>query len=159
MLVDGLHHVAVLTKDTDRFHRFYQEVFDAEIGPERIERPGYLLTFVDIGAHTEVNLFELDGNAEADRQTPMFGRGRLDHLALWASSRESFDTIRDRLVACGASDGTITDFGPILSVFFRDPDGLEGEVCCVNGSATPGTRRELRGRFGGPGGEEPTNEG
>jgi hypothetical protein len=28
----------------------------------------------------------------------------------------------------GASDGTITDFGAALSVFFRDPDGLEAEV-------------------------------
>jgi hypothetical protein len=28
----------------------------------------------------------------------------------------------------GASDGTMTDFGTKLSVFFRDPDGLEAEV-------------------------------
>jgi hypothetical protein len=28
----------------------------------------------------------------------------------------------------GASDGTMTDFGAALSVFFRDPDGLEAEV-------------------------------
>jgi hypothetical protein len=100
-----------------------------------------------------LNLFQLDGNTEADRQTPMFARGRLDHLALWAASHEAFNTIRDRLVARGASDGTITDFGPILSVFFRDPDGLEGEVCFSNASTAPGTIRELRGRFGGPAGE------
>jgi hypothetical protein len=28
----------------------------------------------------------------------------------------------------GASDGTIADFGRQLSVFFRDPDGLEAVV-------------------------------
>ena len=28
----------------------------------------------------------------------------------------------------GTSDGTITDFGTKLSVFFRDLDGLEAEV-------------------------------
>jgi hypothetical protein len=27
-----------------------------------------------------------------------------------------------------ASDGTVNDFGAVHSVFFRDPDGLEGEV-------------------------------
>ena len=38
------------------------------------------LTLVRIGEEAEINLFELPGNTEADRQTPMFGRGRLDHL-------------------------------------------------------------------------------
>jgi hypothetical protein len=28
----------------------------------------------------------------------------------------------------GASDGTVNDFGTVHSMFFRDPDGLEGEV-------------------------------
>ena len=37
----------------------------------------------------------------------------------------AFDTIRDRLIERGATDGFVTDFGPILSLFFRDPDGLE----------------------------------
>ena len=68
----------------------------------------------------------------------MFGRGRIDHLGLQASSKEAFDTIRERLMERGASDGFVTDFGPILSVFFRDPDGLEGEVCVANPAAQPG---------------------
>jgi Ethanolamine utilization protein EutJ (predicted chaperonin) len=32
------------------------------------------------------------------------------------------------LMARGASDGFVTDFGRAHSVFFRDPDGLECEV-------------------------------
>jgi hypothetical protein len=32
------------------------------------------------------------------------------------------------MMQLGASDGTITDFATKLSVFFRDPDGLEAEV-------------------------------
>jgi hypothetical protein len=42
-------------------------------------------------------------------------------------------------MARGAADDFVTDFGPILSVFFRDPDGLEGEVCVPNPDAIPGT--------------------
>jgi hypothetical protein len=68
----------------------------------------------------------------------MFGRGRIDHIALHSESLQAFETIRDRLIARGASDGFVTDFGPILSVFFRDPDGLECEVCVQNPDAVPG---------------------
>ncbi len=32
----------------------------------------------------------------------------------------------------------MTDFGPVLSIFFRDPDGLEGEVCVENPDVEPG---------------------
>jgi hypothetical protein len=38
----------------------------------------------------------------------------------------------------GASDGFVTDFGPVLSVFFRDPDGLEGEVLVPNPDTVEG---------------------
>jgi hypothetical protein len=32
----------------------------------------------------------------------------------------------------------VTDFGHMLSLFFRDPDGLECEVCVENPDARPG---------------------
>lgn len=140
MLLDGINHVATLTNDSDRLHRFYVEVFDAIVSRdgEADEGPGMRLSFIDIGPHTQLNVFQVDGNGEASRQTPMFGRGRIDHLGLQAASLDAFHSIRDRLVASGASDGFVTDFGPILSVFFRDPDGLEGEVCVANPAAVPG---------------------
>lgn len=31
MLVNGFNHVAILTSDTDRFVRFYRDIFDAEV--------------------------------------------------------------------------------------------------------------------------------
>jgi catechol 2,3-dioxygenase-like lactoylglutathione lyase family enzyme len=137
MLLDGVNHVATLTNDSARLHRFYVEVFDAIVSRDGAVEEGRL-SFVDIGPHTQLNVFEVAGNQEAGRQTPMFGRGRIDHLGLQAASLDAFHTIRDRLVAAGASDGSVTDFGPILSVFFRDPDGLEGEVCVANPAAVPG---------------------
>jgi catechol 2,3-dioxygenase-like lactoylglutathione lyase family enzyme len=138
MLLDGINHVAIMTSDTDRLTAFYGEVFGATIDGELREREGFRLTRVKVGPNSELNVFEIAGNDEASRQVPMFGRGRLDHLALQAASIEAFDTIRDRLVACGASDGFVTDFGPILSIFYRDPDGLEGEVCVGNPDAQTG---------------------
>jgi catechol 2,3-dioxygenase-like lactoylglutathione lyase family enzyme len=138
MLLDGVNHVAVLTEDTDRLHAFYREVFDATVSHDGQAGPGMRLSFVDIGPHTELNVFEIDGNDEAARQTPMFGRGRLDHMGLHASSLDAFEAIRRRLMARDATDGFVTDFGPVLSLFFRDPDGLEGEVCVTNPDARPG---------------------
>ncbi len=138
MLLDGFNHVAILTADTGRFVDFYREVFDAEV-TRSTEMDGHgSLTFVRVGPHSEINLFELRGNTEAERQTPMFGRGRIDHLGLQAGSLDAFEEIRRRLMARGAADGFVTDFGPVLSVFFRDPDGLEGEVCVANPDARPG---------------------
>ena len=140
MLLNGFNHVALLTNDTDRLVSFYREVFDAKVDGQHEENEHVRLTFIRVGEAAELNVFEVDGNTEAERQTPMFGRGRIDHLGLQASSLEAFEEIRDRLMARGAADGFVTDFGPILSVFFRDPDGLEGEVCVPNPDAVPGAQ-------------------
>lgn len=137
MLLSGINHVAVLTADTDRFTEFYGGVFGATHEVLQ-QREGFKLTIVKVGPTAELNVFELAGNTESQRQVPMFGRGRLDHLALEAASLDAFDEARERLVARGATDGFVTDFGPVLSLFFRDPDGLEAEVCVVNPDAGPG---------------------
>jgi catechol 2,3-dioxygenase-like lactoylglutathione lyase family enzyme len=138
MLLNGVNHVAILTNDTERLHAFYREVFDATVSRDFPAGPGTRLSFVHIGPFTELNVFEIDGNDEAARQTPMFERGRIDHVGLQAASIDAFDEIRQRLVDRGATDGFVTDFGPVLSVFFVGPDGLEGEVCVTNPDAQPG---------------------
>src|SRR6202046_4062589 len=141
MLLKGLNHVATITNDTSRLQAFYEGVFEAEVlrdGAEFPEGKRPRLTIIKIGEWSELNVFQIEGNTEADRQTPMFGRGRLDHLALQAASIDSFETIRQRLMTRGAADDFVTDFGPMLSLFFRDPDGLECEVCVENPDYVPG---------------------
>jgi catechol 2,3-dioxygenase-like lactoylglutathione lyase family enzyme len=141
MLTNGFNHVAILTNNTERLQSFYTDVFDAVVlrdGPETDDQPDVRMTVIHVGPSAELNVFEIKGNAEADRQTPMFARGRLDHLALQAESLDAFEAIRARLMARGAADDFVTDFGQIYSVFFRDPDGLECEVCVANPDALPG---------------------
>lgn len=149
VLLKGLSHVATITNDSARLIAFYQEIFDAEVlrdGSEFPDEKGPRLSVIKVGDWAELNVFEIEGNTEADRQTPMFGRGRIDHLAVQASSIAAFETIRKRLMSRGAADEFVTDFGQILSIFFRDPDGLECEVCVENPDAVrgvhnpPGTR-------------------
>ena len=141
MLLKGLNHVATLTNDAARLLSFYQEVFEAEVlrdGSEFPDGKGPRLTIIKIGDWSELNVFQIEGNTQADHQTPMFERGRIDHLAVQAASLPAFETIRERLMARGAADDFVTDFGPMLSVFFRDPDGLECEVCVENPDHVPG---------------------
>src|SRR4051812_1386260 len=116
-LLRGFNHVAVLTHDTERLHAFYYEVFDATT--QEAEKNDFLrLSLIYVGPYNALNVFEVKDNAEADKQVPMFGRGRIDHFGLEASSQEAFDIIRERLIAKGATDGFVTDFGRELSLFF-----------------------------------------
>jgi catechol 2,3-dioxygenase-like lactoylglutathione lyase family enzyme len=135
MLLNGVNHIAVISNDAERLGHFYAAVFGADVGPTRAhgDGPAETMTNIRIGPHTELNVFVIDGNHEAQHQTPMWGRGRIDHIGLQASSPEAFTTVRDRLVAAGASDGEVNDFGDVRSLFFRDPDGLEGEVLIAKG--------------------------
>jgi catechol 2,3-dioxygenase-like lactoylglutathione lyase family enzyme len=130
VLLDGVNHIALISNDVARLGAFYAEVFDAEVGETRPHGDDgrETMTIIRIGPHTELNVFVIEGNTEAERQTPMWGRGRIDHLGLKAASPEAFDTIRQRLIVAGAGDGAVNDFGATRSTFFRDPDGLEGEV-------------------------------
>ena len=128
MLLDGINHVAIITDDTDRFIRFYEDVFDATVSSRENIGPG-TLTLVDIGPRTELNVFELNGDGAPEvARGSMFSHGPIDHMGLQAADRDAFVEIRRRLIEKGASDGFVTDFGRAHSVFFRDPDGLEGEV-------------------------------
>jgi catechol 2,3-dioxygenase-like lactoylglutathione lyase family enzyme len=137
MLLDGFNHVAVITQDTDRLHAFYADVFEATVAHDD-KQEQLRFSIVYVGPDTELNVFELYGDHPAPPQAPMLGRGRLDHIGFQAASLDAFDEIRRRLLARGACDEFVTDFGHVLSLFFRDPDGLEAEVCVLNPDATPG---------------------
>ncbi|MGH9271390.1 MAG: VOC family protein [Ilumatobacteraceae bacterium] len=146
MLLDGINHVAIITDDTDRFVRFYEEVFEATVASRESIGPG-TLTIVDIGPRTELNVFEVHCDERpALTRGSMFSHGPIDHLGLQAADRAAFVEIRRRLMDCAATDGFVTDFGRAHSVFFRDPDGLEGEVLLwlshdgpINPPGTPAT--------------------
>jgi hypothetical protein len=72
----------------------------------------------------------------------MFERGRLDHLGFTVTDLVALRAIRDRLLAADASSGDIRSLGPMLSLRFVDPDGLEGEVNCYNPEFDPSTLRD-----------------
>ena len=137
-LVDGIHHVAFVTADLDRLIGFYERVFDARVTLDRAdgERRHALIA---VGEHTMLHPFEVPADRVPGRQA-MFERGRLDHLALDATSKEAFLEIRRRLIAEGAhatENGLVTDMGgSVWSISFHDPDGMWGEVMWMPSDAS-----------------------
>jgi hypothetical protein len=48
MLLDGVTHIAWISKDAGRLGRFDERVFDAVIGPTRPHGPGETMTVIDM---------------------------------------------------------------------------------------------------------------
>jgi catechol 2,3-dioxygenase-like lactoylglutathione lyase family enzyme len=128
----GFNHVATLTVDLDRYVDFYRRVFGAGLLSITEARPDHpRMAIIDVGGGAHIGAFEVPANSIVGDRQQMGGRGPIDHYAIAVPSMEDLEVVRERLVAEGASSGEITDFGSALSVFFRDPDGAELEVCCL----------------------------
>jgi hypothetical protein len=63
----------------------------------------------------------------------MIGDAQAQHAAIIARSTAELDAIRDRIVAAGAEVGEVQQLGHEWSLFFRDVDGMELEVCAPAG--------------------------
>jgi catechol 2,3-dioxygenase-like lactoylglutathione lyase family enzyme len=133
-LVNGINHVAFVTADLDRLAEFYKRIFDANVVVDFTEGP-MRHAGIEIGPDCVLHAFEFADSEWAKPGQLMFRRGRLDHIAINASSQRAWDTIRERLISYGAADA-VTDFGGMLSFFFTDPDGMEAEVCVMKEGKT-----------------------
>jgi catechol 2,3-dioxygenase-like lactoylglutathione lyase family enzyme len=129
-LTRGLNHVAVLTDDLDRFVGFYAEVFDLEVTFTE-DTPDFRHAILRAGPDSWLHPAEVRGGEHGSGSPAMFQRGHLDHLALVADSAVAFATLRERLVARGASDGAVEDLGPFHALWFEDPDGMRGELTVI----------------------------
>lgn len=126
----GLNHVAILTDDLDRFVDFSTAVFELDVVFTETT-PAFRHAIVRTGPTSWLHPAEVSGNPHGAALPTMFGRGHLDHLALVAASRESFEVVRRRLVERGATDGAVDDLGAFHSVWFEDPDGMRNEVTLI----------------------------
>ena len=129
----GFNHVATLTADLDRTKRFYAEAFDAEVTfemaarrrppahgdhrprrrrrPQRVRGPGR-------------------GRSSASA-AGMGGRGPIDHYALAVDSLDVLEGCASGSSPPAPRSARSSSLGPEWSLFFRDPDGMELEVCCA----------------------------
>lgn len=129
-LVSGLNHAALMTSDLDRLVAFYVDVFDGEY-LQTPAPPGMRAATVRLSATSGLALLEMPDNAHVAGSTAMADRGHIDHIALEAPTPAALEAVRQRLVAAGACDGTVSDYGALFSVYFVDPDGMGCEVCWI----------------------------
>ena len=131
-ITNGFNHVATLTTDLDRTVRFYQEAFDGVVTFEMAATPDHpRMTIVYLGAGAALNIFEAGADEIVGDRRLQGGRGAIDHFALMVESKDVLEQLRDRMVAAGAEIGEIQQLGSEWSLFFRDPDGMELEVCAA----------------------------
>lgn len=130
-ITTGFNHVATLTSDLDRTVAFYQEAFDATVVFEMQQTGDHpRMIVLDLGGGAALNAFEVDRAAIVGERRRQGGRGAIDHYGLAVDSLATLQSLPERLAAAGAQEvGTVEQLGPGWSLFFRDPDGMELEVC------------------------------
>ena len=130
-ITTGFNHVATLTSNMDRLVGFYRDVFGAEITFEMAATPDHpRMTILDLGAGTALNVFEAAADEIIGERRKQGARGAIDHYGLSVDSLATLEQVKERLLAAGADIGEIQRLGGEWSLFFRDPDGMELEVCC-----------------------------
>ncbi len=126
----GFNHVATLSTDLDRHAEWYRDVFGAEVTFTMDATPDHPRMFIlDVGGGAALNVFEVSEEEIIGERRKQGGRGAIDHFAIAVDSLATLETIKQRLIDADADIGEIQQLGPEWSLFFRDVDGMELEVC------------------------------
>ncbi|MGO9081737.1 MAG: VOC family protein [Streptosporangiaceae bacterium] len=123
--VQGIHHLALICRDTEETIQFYQEFLGFPL-VELVENRDYAGSshfFFDIGNHNLLGFFDFPGHDH-----PAFTEtiGAVQHLAI-SISPEQYDAARRKLDEAGA-DYLGPDRGVEESMYFRDPNGVGLEL-------------------------------
>lgn len=131
-LTTGFNHVATLTTDMDRTVAFYEQAFAAEVTFTMEARDDHPKMYIlDLGGGAALNVFEVPPEDLIGERRRQGKRGAVDHFGLAVDSLATLEAVKQRLVDAGAQEvGDLQQLGSLWSVFFRDPDGMELEVCC-----------------------------
>jgi catechol 2,3-dioxygenase-like lactoylglutathione lyase family enzyme len=128
----GFNHVATLTTDLDRHAEWWGKVFGATVTFEMDAAPDHPRMFIlDVGGGAALNVFEVSEEEIIGERRRQGGRGAIDHFAIAVDSLEELEAVKQRLIDAGADIGEIQQLGPEWSLFFRDVDGMELEVCAA----------------------------
>lgn len=131
-ITTGFNHVATLTTDMNVTVGFYERAFDATVTFEMLATEHHpWMKILDLGGGAALNVFETPADEIIGERRRQGGRGAIDHFALAVDSLDTLRAVRQRLIDAEAQEvGEIQALGDEWSLFFRDPDGMELEVCC-----------------------------
>ena len=128
MTVTRLNHAVLYVRDATRSAAFYNDVMGFTTV---MEMGGGQAVFLRAGGSTndhDLGLFSVGDAADASPA----GRGSvgLYHLAWEVSTLRELSQLQDRLAKAGALVGA-SDHSSTKSLYAKDPDGIEFEVCWV----------------------------
>ena len=132
--IKRLQHLVLWVSNVERSVRFYRDVLGFEVKSER-PRAAFL-RIPGSGDDHNLGLFEQTGVPGPDE-----GVARMYHAAWEVGELSDLVRARARLIEVGSLVGE-SDHGVSLSLYAKDPDGLEFEIFWTVPGGTPvGTRR------------------
>ena len=148
MTHQGFSHIGLSTLDLDKTRAFYEGVlgFKPVVADTiTIEEGGHLRhMFFDVGGGQLIAFLEPNGvpNLPAKYDAGI-NRGLgvpagFYHFAFEAGSTAALAHKRDELRTKGVETTDIVDHGWAQSIYFKDPNGISLEYCCVVGSRPEG---------------------
>jgi glyoxylase I family protein len=123
--VGGVHHLALICKDTEETIKFYQEFLGFPL-VELVENRDYAGSnhfFFDIGNHNLLGFFDFPGYEHPAWQETI---GGVQHLAISVTA-EQFEAAKKRFEQAGV-EYLGPDRGVYNSIYFRDPNGVGLEL-------------------------------
>jgi catechol 2,3-dioxygenase-like lactoylglutathione lyase family enzyme len=137
----GFSHIGLSTLDLDKTREFYEGVlgFKPVVADTiKVEEGGYLRhLFFDVGHDQLIAFLEPRGVPDVPpKYDAGINRGLgvpagFYHFAFEAGSPAGLAAKRDELRAKGVEVTDIVDHGWARSIYFKDPNGLSLEYCCI----------------------------
>ena len=152
----GFSHIGLSTLDLDKTRAFYEGVLGFKpVGADTItiEEGGHLRhMFFDVGGGQLIAFLEPNGVPDVPAKYDAgINRGLgvpagFYHFAFEAGSAAALAQKRDELRGKGVETTEIIDHGWARSIYFKDPNGISLEYCCVVGNRPEGDAM-MQGRF------------
>jgi len=123
--VQGVHHIALISKNVEETIQFYQEFLGFPL-VELVENRDYAGSshfFFDIGNRNMLGFFDFPGHPHPPFEETI---GGVQHLAISISPAQ-FDAAKKKLDEAGL-DYLGPDRGVEESMYFRDPNGVNVEL-------------------------------
>jgi catechol-2,3-dioxygenase len=130
-----LQHLVLWVRDVERSVRFYCEVLGFDV--QRRYPTAAFLTIPGSGDDHNLGLFEQPGLRPPDE-----GVARMYHAAWEVGELTDLARAKQRLIAARSLVGS-SDHGTSLSLYAKDPDGLEFEIFWTVPDAQPAGTRPL----------------
>src|SRR5216684_3395685 len=137
----GFSHIGLSTLDLDKTCKFYEGILGFKLVVAdmiKIKEGGRLRhVFFDVGGDQLLAFLEADGVPDVPAEYDAgINRGlgvpaSFYHFAFEAGSPAALADKRDELRAKGVEVTDIVDHGSSKSIYFKDPNGLSLEYCCV----------------------------